>query len=755
MTALTVRKLETKKKRRGANTFRTLRLPGRFPVRFFTLVILAILVGVRIADPQPVESLRHRAFDMMQQWYPRAESEIATVIIDIDEKSLAEVGQWPWSRATLGKLVERLTSADAKVIAFDVLFAEPDRLSPDSIVTVYPELPDAAVSALRLLPSNDDLMAQSMAGARVVLGEAADSLRADTTRPRPASSARFAFLGPPPDRFLLSFPSAVRNLSVLEKAASGHGIFSVAPETDNIVRRVPMLYNIDGRVRPGFALEALRVATGDTTVMVSTDAAGVRYVATGGVRVDTDANGLVGVYFAPSNRERYVSASDVLSGAVPRAHLAGKFALVGTSAAGLRDLRATPLAQSVPGIEVHAQVIDTVLAGGGLLRPNYALAVELTILVLVSALFIIFLPLLGPTKTFALGCCLLAALVVFSWYAFVGERFLVDYSYSAIGAGTIFIFLAGFNYFSGELEKRRIRSAFSHYLSPDLVAKLAADPAALKLGGETRNMTFLFCDVRGFTTISEQFKSNPQGLTQLINRFLTPLTDLIMGRRGTIDKYMGDCIMAFWNAPLDVDRHPAEAAGAALAMIDEIRKLNLDLEAEAAAEGRPCYPINIGIGLNTGEVVVGNMGSAQRFDYSVLGDAVNLASRLEGQSKTYGVSIVIGETTYEECKDDFATIELDMIAVKGKSEAVRIYALLGDHNLKENPEFAEYQRRHRDFLGAYRAQDWDHAEAILQTLSHMRPEMAGNHDLYSERIKEYRALPPGNDWDGVYYATSK
>jgi adenylate cyclase len=752
---LTVLKSEAIMKWSGSNIFPTLSRPGKFPVRLVALALLTILVGVRIADPQLVESLRHRAFDMMQQWYPRAESEIATVIVDIDEKSLAEVGQWPWSRTTLGKLVERLTSAGAKVIAFDVLFAERDRLSPDSIVTVYPELPDAAVSALRSLPSNDDLMAQSMAGARVVLGEAADSLRRSAIGPRPESSTRFAFLGPPPDRFLLRFPSVVRNLPVLERAASGHGIFSVAPEADNIVRRVPMLYNIDGRVRPGFALEALRVAAGETTVAVSTDAAGVRYVATGGVRVDTDRNGLVGVYFAPSDRERYVSASEVLSGAVPRERLAGKFALVGTSAAGLRDLRATPLAQSVPGIEVHAQVIDTVLAGGGLLRPNYALGLELTVLVLAGALFIIFMPRLGPAKTFALGGGLLAALVAFSWYAFVGERFLVDYSYSAIGAGTIFVFLAGCNYFSGELEKRRIRGAFSHYLSPDLVSKLAADPAALKLGGETRNMTFLFCDVRGFTTISEQFKSNPQGLTQLINRFLTPLTDLIMGRRGTIDKYMGDCIMAFWNAPLDVDRHPAEAAGAALAMIDEIRKLNVDLETEAAAEGRPCYPINIGIGLNTGDVVVGNMGSARRFDYSVLGDAVNLAARLEGQSKTYGVSIVMGEATYEECKEDFATIELDMIAVKGKSEAVRIYALLGDRNLKESPEFAEYQRRHRDFLGAYRAQDWDLAEAMLQILRHMRPDMAGNHDLYAGRMEEYRALSPGMDWDGVHYAKSK
>ncbi|HAM47822.1 MAG TPA: adenylate/guanylate cyclase domain-containing protein, partial [Alphaproteobacteria bacterium] len=266
---------------------------------------------------------------------------------------------------------------------------------------------------------------------------------------------------------------------------------------------------------------------------------------------------------------------------------------------------------------------------------------------------------------------------------------------------------------------------------------------------------FLFCDIRGFTPISEQFKGNPQGLTQLINRFLTPMTDIILSREGTIDKYMGDCIMAFWNAPLDVPDHPMQSCTTSLEMIHDLKILNAELKEEAERENRPFLPINIGIGLNTGECVVGNMGSKQRFDYSVLGDAVNLGARLESQSKNYGATIVVGAETYASVKDDFALIELDLIAVKGKSEAVQIYALLGDEEMKNSDDFKNWSAMHADMITAYRAQNWDEAEQLLETL---RAREDANHvlyDLYAERIADYRANPPGPDWDGVFVATSK
>jgi adenylate cyclase len=287
-----------------------------------------------------------------------------------------------------------------------------------------------------------------------------------------------------------------------------------------------------------------------------------------------------------------------------------------------------------------------------------------------------------------------------------------------------------------------------------MVAMLAADPSRLKLGGETRAMTMLFCDIRGFTAISEQFKTNPQGLTQLINRFLTPMTDIIMARRGTIDKYMGDCVMAFWNAPLDNPEHADHACDSALAMIRALEAINLQLEAEAQAEGRPFHLLKVGIGLNSGDCVVGNMGSDQRFDYSVLGDAVNLASRLEGQSKTYGVPIVIGEAT-RAAAPDWAALELDLIAVKGKQDAVRIYALLGDAATARAPEFAALVAVHARLLERYRAQDWVGARAALAECGRRDDRLAALYALYAERIAYFETNAPGENWDGVFVATSK
>ena len=287
-----------------------------------------------------------------------------------------------------------------------------------------------------------------------------------------------------------------------------------------------------------------------------------------------------------------------------------------------------------------------------------------------------------------------------------------------------------------------------------MVNVLAAHPERLQLGGELREMTFLFCDVRGFTSISEQFKANPQGLTHLINRFLTPMTDIIMAERGTIDKYMGDCIMAFWNAPLEDADHADHACASALAMVRELEGVNARLAAEAAAEKRPFYPLKIGVGLNSGECVVGNMGSDQRFDYSVLGDAVNLASRLEGQSKTYGVDIVMGETTRRKAPS-WAALELDLIAVKGKKEAVRIFALLGDGTTAQAPEFRALVERHDAMLAAYRAQDWARARVALGESARLGTRLAHLYELYEERISHYVAHPPDRDWDGVFIATSK
>jgi adenylate cyclase len=278
----------------------------------------------------------------------------------------------------------------------------------------------------------------------------------------------------------------------------------------------------------------------------------------------------------------------------------------------------------------------------------------------------------------------------------------------------------------------------------------------LKLGGETREMTFLFCDVRGFTTISETFKSHPHGLTRLINRLLTPLTNVILDNRGTIDKYMGDCIMAFWNAPLDDETHAEDACESALKMYVALEKLNKERENEAAEEGVEFLPLNVGIGINTGECVVGNMGSDQRFDYSVLGDPVNLAARLESQSKNYGVGVVLGSETVNQINGAYATLELDLIEVKGKTEAVDIYCLYGDAARAKSPEFLDHKKTHDAMLTLFRQQKWDEAEALIRECREKSDgELGEFYDLYEERIADYRATPPPKDWDGVFVATTK
>ena len=352
-----------------------------------------------------------------------------------------------------------------------------------------------------------------------------------------------------------------------------------------------------------------------------------------------------------------------------------------------------------------------------------------------------------------LGLAAMATALWLSWYAFDRWHLLFDPIYPSLAALAVYLAGSIINFAKTEADKRQVRGAFSRYLSPALVEQLAANPDRLRLGGEMREMTLLFCDIRGFTTISEQF--DPPGLTRFINAFLTPMTETILANGGTIDKYIGDCIMAFWNAPLDVPEHAACGCRAALRMVERLKTLNEQLRREAQAQNRKYLPINIGAGLNSGPVCVGNMGSDMRFDYSVLGDAVNLASRLEGQSKTYGADIVIGENTEAAIRGSFATLELDQIKVKGKHISVCIHALLGEKPMLESAQFQGQAVRHQSMLKTYRAQNWDECERLCNELKAELPQIAGLYALYLERVVNFRTHPPGGDWDGVYVATSK
>jgi adenylate cyclase len=471
----------------------------------------------------------------------------------------------------------------------------------------------------------------------------------------------------------------------------------------------------------------------------------------------TDRNGQLWVYFAKHDQSRYVSAVDVLDGKIGPDVVGQKLVLVGTSAVGLLDIKTTPLDRVMPGVEVHAQVLESALTGAMLSQPNYGLGAEILAAILFSLVIIWLAPILSPITLLVLGGCVSALLAGSSWYLFANEKLLIDFTFPLIASTAVYLTMVFSSYFREQAQRRRIRAAFGQYLSPALVEQLAQSPEKLVLGGEEREMTIMFSDVRGFTTISESFKSDPQGLTSLMNRFLTPLTNAILDRKGTIDKYMGDAIMAFWNAPLDDATHQVHACEAALDMLDRIKVLNDEREKEADAQGRVFIPLNVGIGLNTGTCVVGNMGSNLRFDYSVLGDSVNLASRLEGQSKSYGLPIIAGSKTALAAKDKFAILELDFITVKGKKEPEVIYAVVGREDLANSEDFQKLRNLTIEMLAHYRSKDWESAlNAIGKAKAANRVlDLQSVFDLYAERIASFKVNPPPPEWDGVFALTTK
>ena len=723
------------------------------------LVCLAILVGLaalRVADPFAAEELRVRTFDGFQVIEPRVKTARPVTVVDIDEKSLAKLGQWPWPRTRVADLIDRLTALGAVVIAFDIVFAEPDRLNPAVAADTIPNLEEDIRTRLRALPSNDQILADSLKRSRVVLGQSGfPYVLGEFDKSLPVTG--LAMRGEEPQPFLFEFAGLLRNVPVLEAAAAGRGLFTIRNERDGIVRRVPMLMVAQGATMPSLNFEMLRVASGSGTILTKADQAGMQSVTVGGFEVPTDRNGQVWVHFARRDPSIYVSAIDVLEGRVRPEMIAQKLVLIGTSAVRLLDTKTTPVDPVMPGVEIHAQVLESVLTRTVLTQPNWAIAAEFLAALVLGLLVIAFAPMFGPTTLVAVGALFATVLIGTSWYFYTQHRLLIDFTYPLASTTAIYLTLVFSSFVREQKQRRQIRSAFGQYLSPALIEQLAQSPEKLQLGGEEREMTLMFSDVRGFTAISESYKHDPQGLTALMNRFLTPLTNAILDRKGTIDKYMGDAIMAFWNAPLDDKQHEINACEAALDMLQRIDELNREREIEAQDGGHVYIPINVGVGLNTGVCVVGNMGSNLRFDYSVLGDSVNLASRLEGQSKEYGFPIIVGAKTAMAVKDRLAILELDFIMVKGKQQPEVIYAIAGREDTAQSEGFQRLRNLTIEMLACYRNRDWDGA---LLAIERGRKSDDGRaleylYDLYEARITGYQQNPPPEDWNGAFALLTK
>ena len=707
-----------------------------------------ILAFFPLLNPLEIFSdLRLTSFDTFQVLFPRNKLEDDPVIvIDIDDESLNRLGQWPWSRNALASLTDKTKLSAAT--GFDIVFAEPDRTGSKELQEMYKQEPEL-VRILEKTADHDETFASSIKDhGTVVLG-----LAPNNNKTIYYDNQKFGLVtqGDDAKQFVPQYKGLQKNIALLEDASAGLGSMSIG-NNDSIVRTIPTFETINDKLIPSFPLELVRVAIGASTYQIKAsnasseeafgEATGINHVKLGGLVMPTNPDGSLWIYPTPSKNLNIIPAWKVLNDEYDSSYFEGKITIVGTSASGLFDLRSNAIEQNVPGVTIVAQFVQQIFSNTFLKRPDWLLGLEFLAGLVISVLMTIIIQRNGPVgglAVFALGN---GSVVYASYYFFINHQYLVDPISPLVICLVAYLVITFFNFLFTELERSKVRTAFSQYLAPAMVEKLAQSSESLVLGGERKEMTFLFSDIRGFTAISEKYQKDPEGLTDLINQVLTVLSNEILATEGTIDKYMGDCIMAFWNAPTDQPDHRDRALQAAFAMQKALTNLNLDLERSEQDT------LSVGIGINSGQCIVGNMGSEDRFDYTVLGDAVNLASRLEGQCSHYGFEMILGEETAKTLQGH-QIVELDMLAVKGKTEPVKIYTAL------ENFDQSNFIEEHNQFLRFYRAKQWAEALDHIKKYQSQINEFGIYYDLFLRRIDELKENPPENDWQGVFVADFK
>jgi adenylate cyclase len=721
-------------------------------------LLLAAAFFLRHLDPFFVSALRLIAFDYYQRLVPaQYQPDLPVRVVDIDEESLAKVGRWPWPRTRVAELLQALTKDGAAAVAFDVLFAEPDDTSLEEVAKqLSPDDAEKLSAIAGGRPTNDQVFAAALKQSPSVLSVA---LGGGTSKTLP-SKAGFANAGDDPRPFLTGFEVTSRNLPQFEEVAKGIGAYNWLADRDQIVRRVPLLYRLGSAIVPSLAAEAVRVAQGASTYVIKSanasgetafgQSTGVNHIRIGNIEIPTDGAGEVYLRFRHFNKATYLPAWKVLAGEISPTEIEGRIILVGTSASGLLDLRATPLDAGIPGVDIHAQLIEHLLTGEFLTRPDYALAVEELVTLVLGILLAGLLPAVSARYAAAIGVFAIMLVLGGGWAAYRYADLLFDPTYPVLVLGILAAVVTFYTYHTVEAQRGEIRNAFSRYLAPTVVQEIVANPDKLKLGGELRELTLMFCDVRNFTSISERLTATE--LTHFINELLTPLSEIILQRRGTIDKYMGDAIMAFWNAPVDDPQHRSNACAAAISMAKQIHELNRVWQARALADNKPFQPVRIGIGLNTGMCCVGNLGSMMRFDYSAIGDDVNVTSRFEGLTKIYGLSVAVGERALAP---EFPALELDLVQVKGRKRPEKIYTFLEVLGGNKG-QLHDLALRHAKFLAAYRRQCWDEAEELIAECRKIGiAELDASYTLFTSRIDILRNSALAADWDGSFEMTEK
>jgi adenylate cyclase len=655
------------------------------------LLTLCLLVSIRVMDPSFVESVRLRYFDIVITSKPITENNIYTV--NIDEETLTKFGQWPFPRSEYAKIIESLYRRNAGLVVFNVLMPDVDR------------------------SGQDDRLASTLLKYPVILS----NTPSNKSKNEPKSPG-IAIIGPS-NAPLIEYPGIIANIPKLEKNAIGVGTTNTLPEIDGVNRRIPLIIKSNDHFYPSLSMETLRVMAGDTTTQIKVNENGVEKMRIPKFGpIVTDNLGRIWIDWSQQNKS--VSMVDL-----PK-DFGGAVVIVGTSAAGISNPVPTAKGAVWPQ-DLQAAVIATMANGVVIQRPDWMDGAEILTLIVLSIL------LLFLTRWTYVGIVFGVISVIgsyaFSRILFEQNLWLGDCTYICLSLIVIMLHAYGVKFVAEYLAKLQIKKQFGTYLSKALVEKLQKNPELLVLGGESKELSIMFTDVRGFTAISEHYGDDVQGLTKIMNRYMTAMTEKILTNSGTLDKYIGDAQMAFWNAPVEEINHAKLAVKTALEMMDSLDAFNEII----TKEGVPAF--GMGLGINTGTVVVGNMGSDQRFDYTCLGDTVNLASRLEGQSKPYGVRIILGPLTSERVKDEYSVVELDCIAVKGKKIGVRIYTL------------GEETQEHKEFLEDYYSGDWFTAIETLKELIKKKNPLEQYYKNMLERLEEGK---PEN-WNGTYVATSK
>lgn len=718
----------------------------------YGLFTLLTFLSIAFFNQTVLDRLTLLVFDAYQRVLPRQPTNAPIILVDIDELSIAALGQWPWPRTIISDMVLRLNDMGAAAIAFDMVFPEPDRTSLSRVVSNLKQFGVTVDLPPGVQQDNDATLAAAFSQAAVVAGIAVTD---ESQGALPPPKAGYAYGGSDPLSFLTERLGGVANIATLNEAAKGIGFFTFPSSIDGIVRQIPIIAKASKSLYPALSIEALRVAQqASGFVLRTTGSSGeadlglkaLTAVKAGDFEVSTGPQGEFWIYYSGLPNIRTIPAAMLLQPAAAetlRPEINGAIVIVGTSAIGLRDLVATPIAASMPGMRVHAEILDQILGQTFLARPDWAKGAELSIAFMLGLILIVSVRQAGALMSAAMSIVMIGGSAAASWYAFSRWHMLLDPILPAMAVAAVFSVTMPVLLLLTSREKKFVRSAFSRYLAPSLVERLADDPSMLSLGGELRELTVLFCDIRGFTALSEGM--DPQALTAMLNNFLTPMSDVLLTSEATIDKYMGDAIMAFWNAPFEIRDHRRCACLAALKMMETLDELN----------SRTGYDLRIGIGLNSGTCCVGNLGSSQRFSYSAIGDGVNVASRVEGLCKQYGISILLTDSVAEGASD-LAILPIDVVQVAGRTEPVTLFTILGDAAYARESAFHLLHAAQTRFLMFYRAGHLDKARQALDHAVSLRQDSLSNlHALYDQRLKalETNGVPEG--WVGVYVAGEK